>query len=212
MTALRPSRAAQHRHPGRRPGGPAAERYPSEPHDWYVDPPWCTELLLDAVPLAGSVLDPACGIGTIPDACRRRGLAVTGSDLVDRGWPGTVAPVDFTRPGAFPDGAFDHVVSNPPYYGSAGVTAYARHGLAVARQTVCLLVPVHALFSETRYPLWRGLPVAQVIVLSKRPSMPPGGLYLEGRLPATGGKQNYVWVVLRHGHLGSPTLDWAMPW
>jgi hypothetical protein len=46
--------------------------YPRDQQEWYVEPRWCVELMLDQLerdgePFEGEVLDPCCGGGTIPD-------------------------------------------------------------------------------------------------------------------------------------------------
>ena len=39
-------------------------------HDFYVEPPWCSERLFAVEPFAGLIWDPAAGSGTIPRAAR----------------------------------------------------------------------------------------------------------------------------------------------
>jgi hypothetical protein len=181
-----------------------------DPCDWYVEEPWCVDLLIDSLGLTGTVLDPACGRGTIVEVCRRRGLDTTGSDLVDRGYPSCVAPVDFTLAGAWPQESFDHVVTNPPYYRSRGTVAFLEAGLRVARRSVSVLAPLPFLASQSRNPWFRGLPISHVLILSQRPSMPPGALLEAGAIRQAGGKEDYVWIVASHGHRGLPVVDWVM--
>lgn len=176
--------------------------YERERHDWYVEPSWCWDVLHATAPwvFKGTVLDPACGGGTGVDWCRRHGIEATGSDVVDRGAADFVA--DFLAPAyTWPT---DAVVSNPPY---RHMEAFARKALTVARHSVALLVPLPFLGSQRRHELFNSTPVASVIILSKRPSMPPGGLGIK----ATGGKEDYAWCIWRHGHDGLPTIQWAMP-
>jgi hypothetical protein len=53
--------------------------------------------------------------------------------------------------------------------------------------------------------LYRVHPPRAVIVLSKRPSMPPGGT----DIPARGGTSDYSWCVWQHGYEGPTELRWA---
>ncbi|MBK3799464.1 hypothetical protein GAY33_09530 [Azospirillum brasilense] len=192
---------AIHRHKG--------GEYEHDPHDWYVEEPWCTDVLLDAVPFTGTVIDPSCGSGRIVEACRRRGLDAVGSDLVDRGYPHCTPRIDFTLPGAWPRGSFDNVICNPPYYSGKGSVAFIDAALGVARHRVAALVPLPFLAGQRRNPWFKGLPVSHVLVLSRRPSMPPGKLL--GTVAQKGGKEDYTWIVCTHGHVGLPSLDWLMP-
>ncbi|MGQ9367712.1 hypothetical protein [Azospirillum sp. ST 5-10] len=186
--------------------------YEHDPHDWYVEEPWCTDELLRAVDFAGTVLDPACGMGRIVEACRRHGLDAIGSDLVDRGYRHCTPLVDFTLPGAWPAGSFDNVICNPPYYSGKGSVAFVEAGLRVARRRVAALVPLPFLAGQRRHALYRrAWPVSHVLVLSRRPSMPPGRLLVEGSVTQKGGKEDYVWIVLTHGHGGPPVVDWLLP-
>jgi hypothetical protein len=50
-------------------------------------------------------------------------------------------------------------------------------------------------------------PLARVYLLTPRPSMPPGRVIEAGEKPG-GGKQDFVWLVWRCGHVGSPELRW----
>lgn len=213
MTALRrrrdglkPSPNAINRHGGGKGKGMG---FPN-PLDWCIEDYWCTELLLDATGWRGTVLDPACGSGRILQVCRARGLEATGSDLVDRG-AGALTPVDFTQPGAWPDGSFDYVISNPPYYSGKGPVVFGDAALRVARKGVALLVALPFLASEGRYAVFTGRwPVSLVLVLSSRSSMPPGELLLSGAVKPEGGKEDYCWIILTPGHTGRAEIGWTI--
>jgi hypothetical protein len=58
--------------------------YLRQADEWYCEPAWVVDALLDALPNLAAVHDPCCGVGTVVDAAIRRGLVATGSDIADR--------------------------------------------------------------------------------------------------------------------------------
>ena len=169
-------------------------------NDFYIDPPFCTELLLGAVGFCGPVWDPCCGRGTIPEVFDRLGTRDNGiraSDLVDRGYPGTEI-IDFF---ASRDSA-ENIVFNPPY---AQAEAFIRHALDLASGVVAALVNLKFLASQgRRQRLFVPYPPVQILVLSRRPSMPPGG----SGLAAKGGTADYCWLLHQRGHVGPTMMRW----
>jgi hypothetical protein len=173
--------------------------------DFYVEPRWAVDALLDVEPFVGRSWDPACGIGTIPDAMNARQMACWGSDIVDRGW------VDFLRcfeqhdfPGngvAVGIPAPDNIVCNPPYNLAE---AFIRHALAMATNKVAMLLRLSFLEGRKRGEMFRSTPLARVWVFSRRVSMPPGGM----DIPAKGGAVAFAWYVWQHGWRGPPHLGW----
>lgn len=178
------------------------ERFQRERNDWYVEPAWCWSVLESTAPwlFTGTVLDPCCGGGTGLEWCRARGIRAIGSDIVDRGAGACIA--DFLAPD-YPWRA-ESVICNPPY---KYAVEFAYKALEVAERSVALLVQLPFLASQRRFHLFAGTPVAGVIILSKRPSMPPGGV----EAGPQGGKEDYCWIIWRHGYEGEPAIHWAMP-
>lgn len=151
--------------------------------DWYVDPPFCTELLFDAVEFQGPIWDPCCGSGTIPHVAVKRGLLVGGSDLVFRGYG--EGGRDF-----FADsGPYRNLIFNPPY---DQAERFILHALEIASGKVAALVNLKFLASQGRRErLFNAHPPLVVLILSRRPSMPPGG----SGLAAKGGTADYCWII-----------------
>ncbi len=180
--------------------------------DFYIEPEFVVDLLLDHEAFDGLTWDPACGSGTIPATLEARGLRTQASDLVDRGWPGTVIH-DFLGDGwVDPDRLaveVDNIVTNPPY--GRGVTArrFVETARQIARRKVAVFVRADFLFSQGRRQLLSE--AARVWVLSKRPSCPPGDPYLRGEIQAKGGSHDYCWVVWDAAHTGRPQIDFVMP-
>lgn len=180
--------------------------------DWYVEPESLVESILESERIIGTVLDPACGIGTIPRVCRRHGIEAYGSDITNRGYG--LPFIDFTDDrlgGRFRWGLrgtrIDNIISNPPFK-TPTVYRFLERALDVAQHKVVLILPLTFLASQERKEgVFNGkTPLARVYVFSKRPSMPPGHLYVSGEMKRGGGKQDYVVLVWTHDHRGDPVV------
>lgn len=197
----------------RQKGGAMAE-YEREPFDWYIEPAWCHTLLHGVEAFEGGVCDPACGRGTGLQVARDLGHPVVGIDLVDRR-AHAASPFDLLL-GDFAAGdvshGVDNVISNPPYsYRPDIAEIYIRRALQMARRKVAMLVPVKYLSSQGRYDLFTQTPLSQVRILSSRPSMPPGSLYVKGLIEAEGGSVDYMWLVWDHAKKpGHPPTTWLI--
>lgn len=184
-------------------GLPLPRRYKSGDLDFFIEPSWAVDLLLDTEPFPGGVWDPACGSGTIVKACQARGMAAVGSDIADRGFGGVqdfLAPaVDFDNVG--------NIICNPPY----GIAAdFIVRALSVASRKVAMLVQSKFPYSQRRHALFTACPPARLYFLSTRPSMPPGEMLLAGTVKATGGKLDYCWLVYDRAHSGPTTAHWLI--
>jgi hypothetical protein len=205
--SLKPAANAAARHKG---------AYAPNPYDWYVEPPEAVYPLLNFCgPLRGkTILDPCAGLGTIP-ACLRAWskfnplyqdceLNVTASDVALRDVPGVTGGIDFfacPAPGEaqlgvapYRDDQFDWIISNPPYYGGKGPVEFFHRARRVARCGVAMLVNLPFLCSQSRNALFRLWPPSDVVILSKRPSMPPGEELRAGVAVQKSGKEDYCGV------------------
>lgn len=170
------------------------ERWPS---DWYVETEASVHSLFDHVRFAGMVHDPACGGGTIPRVAAERGYMASASDLVFRGFApgGTDFLTDPTTR--------QNIVTNPPY---KLATEFALHAIEVTDYKVAIIVRISFLAGQKRRRiLFEPHPPAEVLVLSTRPSMPPGGTYI----PAKGGTADYCWIVWDSTYSGPTLTKWA---
>lgn len=182
--------------------------------DWYIEPESLVHSIIDNERLIGTVLDPACGLGTIPRTCRSRGIEAYGSDISYRGYG--LPFVDFTDDklgGKFRWGLrgtqIDNVFSNPPFK-TPLVYRLLDRALEIARHKVVFILPIHFLASQERKRLlFDGkTPLARIYICSTRPSMPPGHLYVTGEMERGGGKQDYAVFVWTHDHRGEPVVRW----
>ncbi len=169
--------------------------YVRDPHDFYVEPAWCAELLFDEITFHDAVYDPCCGIFTIPKVAISYGLRASGRDIVARS-PHQLDCTDFLECQEVVRFQPPNIVCNPPY---KLAEAFARKAIRVAYQKVAILVRLDFLASQKRHALFVEHPPAFVLVLSRRPSMPPGELLLRGEVRATSGQHDFMWVVWECG-------------
>lgn len=187
--------------------------YAREPYDWYVEPGWAVDLLLCAEHFTGEILDPACGIGTIPARAIAHGRRAAGSDIVDRPREAKFGFLvrDFLADGVERHWRVDNIICNPPFSYQKGIAeAFIRRALQVAQHKVAMLLPSKFLSSQGRFALFTETPLKRVHYLMSRPSMPPGSLFTEGKIEADGGKVDYCWLVWEIGHHGPATANFLI--
>ena len=134
-------------------------------------------------------------INPIPRQVLKHGATrfVTGSDLVDRGY-GEGGRDFFLDPGPYVN-----IISNPPY---DVCEQFILHALEITEGKVAAIVNLKFLASQGRRErFYIPHPPAEVLILSRRPSMPPGGT----NIPAKGGTADYAWLVWDHCYQG-PTV------
>lgn len=175
------------------------------PYDFFQEPTWATDLLLDRIAFEGEILDPSAGEGRIVQTCARRGYPSWGSDIVPRA-PGIAGNVDFLDPDSYSRKAVDNIIMNPPYYRGDGTIAFIDRALEVAARKVAAITPIPFLASQKRYACFKRWPVTHVLILSSRPSMPPGGRGIKEQ----SGKEDYCWIVFERGHTGPAEIDWLI--
>src|SRR4051812_15473846 len=90
--------------------------YARAEHDWYVEPAWAVELLLDSTKVFETgAYDPAAGRGTIPDVLEARGARLYGgTDLVDRA-AGRFRLRDFLKQPEVTRPLWPNILVNPPF-------------------------------------------------------------------------------------------------
>ena len=117
--------------------------------EWYQEPPWVSERLLDAERFDGGAQDTACGVGAIPDVLASRGRPFTGADIVDRA-QGKFALRDFLIP--IPSPAWPNIICNPP----ASKLPFVEQALAQVEPggLMAVLAPLKWAGSQGRYALF----------------------------------------------------------
>lgn len=206
------------------------DRKPRDGADFYTEPAWSVEALLPMLPPYGLTLDPACGSGTIPKVVAAWGKrvgtrgshrqAAMGTDL-HRRWRGQAFAADFLAPdyeerfleytkGRKPD----RIICNPPFKDAARFVDKAKE---IALTAVAMVLPLSFLAAQKRQRWLQSSGLTDVLILSRRPSMPPGDLLRAGEVEARGGSTDYAWLVWSRWHMGSgevgkpPHLYWIPP-
>ncbi|MDE2469414.1 MAG: hypothetical protein KGL35_11875 [Bradyrhizobium sp.] len=171
-----------------------ASGYDRVTNDWYIEPRWCVDALLDREAFTGTVIDPCCGAGNIIRACQDRGMHARGADIMDRGSGFETA--DWRSWIAAPN-----VITNPPY---GQINEFIERMVEIAARKVCILARLALLEGAERGKLFDRTPLARVWVSRRRISMPPGG----SDIKASGGSIAYAWFVWERGYIGAPALGW----
>jgi hypothetical protein len=169
-----------------------------EASDFYVEPHWVSVRLFETEDFdrAQVLLDPCTGTGRIATAAAAAGYSVVTADVVNRGFPNCELQDFLDRKSVPPS-----VVGNPPF---GIVAAFARHAIELGARKVALVLPV-ARLNAARW--LQALPLRKVLLLTPRPSMPPGYVIARGEKPG-GGKTDYAWLIFESGYAGSPELGW----
>jgi hypothetical protein len=174
-----------------------ARIFSREKSDHYVEPAWCSARLFDVEKFERSIIDPACGWGTIVIEAKKAGYNAAGFDLVDRGWDSSKTPFDFLKSTT----VFDNIVTNPPFdIGPQFITHAVNH----------VRYKVAAIFLVRRLPAaaWlQNLPLAKILMLTPRPSMPSGSFIKAGG-KIGGGTQDFCWLIFDHQYRGQPVIGW----
>lgn len=174
----------------------ASHIWAREQHEHYVEPEWCSKRLFAVERFDGTIDDPCCGFGRIPEAGLSAGYRVRARDIVDRGFAGCEVQ-DFLKCGD----TLDNVVSNPPF---DIFQPFALHALKLSRRKVAMIWLVRTLPAAR----WlRDTPLSRILLLTPRPSMPPGHTITAGEKPG-GGKQDFCWLIWDKAHTGTATIGW----
>jgi hypothetical protein len=164
--------------------------YIREHHDWYVEPSWTADLLLDALPELDTFHDPCCGWGTIVSCGLRRGLRATGADIADR--CGLYDKRDFLTDAR----RYANIICNPPYRSATRIIDHALQRV-LPGGIIAAFVLIAFMASQHRAALHREY-CARVFVLSTRPSVPPGELLeAKGESARHSGSTDFCWLVYR---------------
>jgi hypothetical protein len=178
--------------------------------NWYVEPSWTVDALFRDVSFDGEIHDPCCGKGTIPDAAVNAGYVITCADVVDRGaskwWGPAFERIDYQND----ERMYDNIVTNPPFdFINKPPLPFVQWAVAHARRKAALLVPFKWFGGDKRSRILENLPLSKILILTPRPSMPPGEVIQNGEKPG-GGKEDFAWAIFdcRGLERRKPTIGW----
>lgn len=180
-----------------------APRWPRDPDDYYVEEDWCSARLFQQEQFQGPILDPACGSGRIVNNARLAGYQAFGADLKIRS-KFCMRAIDFMLPTPLPSSYFRNIVCNPPF----GIAEdFVRLALQRYQTKMAMLLPLGWLAGDERSRWLEYSELRRVLILTPRPSMPPG-LLIEQGFKASGGMTNFAFYVFEKGFRGNADLAW----
>jgi hypothetical protein len=179
-----------------------------EAHEWkragadhYVEPHWVSRRLFEVERFYDGIWDPACGFGRIPTSAYEAGYRfIWKTDIAQRGeyfLDKTADFLSFERTPTTPE----NIICNPPF---DLFKPFALHALELARRKVAMIWTVRTL------PAARWLketPLRKILLLTPRPSMPPGHVIASGG-KASGGTADYCWLIWDQTYEGEAELSW----
>jgi hypothetical protein len=184
-----------------------AHIWAKDPHDWYVEPRWCSERLFALEKFEGEIHDPACGIGRIVKNAIIAGYEAAGSDIIARPGFEPLLLCNFLDPNQYDPiyPVFNNIVTNPPF---RHAREFVELSLKRAERKVAMLLPVGWVLGDDRSRWLAATPLRRVLFLTPRPSMPPGDLIQAGMKPE-GGRVDFAWYIWHRGYDGKPELGWC---
>jgi hypothetical protein len=164
----------------------------------YVEPPWCSLRLFAVEQFFGPVRNYFCGTGQVADAARTAGYQVRATDIADYGYEHFDGVEDFLAVDRI-----DPTISifgNPPFSDRILQHAINLNPIKAALiWPLARLVAAHAWLSTA--------PLARVLMLTPRPSMPPLS-YIEAGHKHEGARVEHCWLIFERGYRGQPRLGW----
>ena len=195
-------------------GNPKNERVE---HDFYATDPVAVEKLLRQYSINGTeVLEPCIGNGNIANAHRtfyNNTLNITGVDIVDRGYPGTIVQDFLTWE---TDNKYDCIITNPPF---SLAKEFVEKGMTLLNEGVIeedgypngqliMFLKIQFLEGEKRKELFDRYPPKYIYVFRNRMATWNNGQPLDpsGKRWAT--TMCHAWFVWEKGSKTEPVIRW----
>ena len=157
--------------------------------DSYATPPSATHSLMKRIKFNGEVWECACGVGAMSDVVSQYNKCIA-SDITQG--------FDFLDTELWLE--VPNIITNPPY---KLAEQFVRRACQVASEKVAMFLRLNFLESQSRYKMFKELPLEWVLVFCKRQTLHP-----EGVIVTTGGTIAYAWYVWNKEYTGSPKIDW----
>ena len=173
-------------------------------NDYYATQPSSVEDLLLKENVHGRVLEPCVGGGHIADVLKTVADRVDCTDLVDRGYDGTVV-LDFLEQNVSP--VYDWVVTNPPYKLAQD---FIEQSLRATKDGghVAMFLKIQFLEGNKRKLFFEDTPPKTVYVFSKRQNPLRNGESLDEKGKPWSSTMCFAWFVWEKGYSGKTTIEW----
>ena len=173
-------------------------------NDYYATQPSSVEDLLLKENVHGRVLEPCVGGGHIADVLKTVADRVDCTDLVDRGYDGTVV-LDFLEQNVSP--IYDWVVTNPPYKLAQD---FIEQSLRATKDGghVAMFLKIQFLEGNKRKLFFEETPPKTVYVFSKRQNPLRNGEALDEKGKPWSSTMCFAWFLWEKGYSGKTTIEW----
>lgn len=168
----------------------------AEKNDYYATEPKAVELLLQQELFSPRIWEPACGEGHITKVLQKNGYDVLSSDLIDRGFEGTIVQ-DFL----LTEENDRDIITNPPY---RYAKEFVEHALDISPKgtTIAMFLKLTFLEGKGRRELFKRYPPKTVYVSSSRLQCGKNGCFDGSSMVA------YAWFVWIKGYNESTQIKW----
>lgn len=155
--------------------------------DFYETPPSATHSLMKRIKFNGLVWECACGDGAMSKVIEQYNPVIA-SDII--------IGIDFLQTKL----EVPNIITNPPY---KLAEQFVRKANQLATEKVAMFLRLNFLESQSRYKMFKELPLEWVLVFCKRQN-----LYPKGMPNSAGGVIAYAWFIWNKIYKGKPQIDW----
>lgn len=177
-----------------------------EENDFYATDPnslrvFLDRLKIDNINLNDTIWEPCVGSGALADVLKEYKYNVACSDIVDRGYPGTIMqdflslPKDFIWNG--------DILTNPPYKYALECIKQALEIIPEGNRVIMFL-KLTFLEGKGRKPFYLENPPKYIYVFSERQTCYINGDFSEKK----GSTVCYCWYIWEKGYKGEPVIRW----
>ena len=174
-------------------------------NDFYSTPKNAVIKLLEKleevdIQLPNLIIEPGVGDGAIANILKEKGHTITGFDIVDRGWPGTIIK-DWLKVNERPEQEMA-IIANFPY---KDILEHTWHSISLLNDGEYLisLAKIQFLEGQKRKELFSYFPPKYVFVFSSRIKCLANGID-DGNSSAI----CFCWYVFQKGFNGMPMISW----
>lgn len=176
-------------------------------NDFYATDPHSLEIFLNALERDGLKLDHniwecACGQGHLSEVLENKGYNVRNTDLIDRGYKGTIE-LDFLQNVSEDYQYSGDILTNPPY---KFAKEFVEKALDVIQDGhyVIMFLKIQFLEGKARRKMFEKYPPIYIYINSERQLC-----YLNGDMSnKISSATCYCWFIWQKGFTGEPTIRW----